>query len=413
MTSPDRFAALWRSLLPLGRDRRTGGYLRYSWSPADLACREWFVEEALDRDLAVDTDNNGNLYAWWGDPDAAAAGPAGPYGARGAVVTGSHLDSVPYGGAYDGALGVVGALLAIDHLREQGRDTPPRAIGIAVFTEEEGGRFGVPCLGSRLLTGGYDPEAARGLRDRDGITLAEALESAEVDPAGIGPDPDRLARIGAFVELHIEQGRGLVNVDSAVGIGAGIWPHGRWRLDLTGVGNHAGTTAMADRHDPMTPLAAAVLAADSEARLRGGHATIGRITVAPNATNAIAASVSAWLDVRAPDEVTLDDLYSAITKQVVEHAAGNGVALDVALESRSLPVTFHPDLLRDAGVNAPALATAAGHDAGILAAHVPTGMLFVRNPTGVSHAPAESASDADCAAGVTALARALESLAWA
>ena len=106
--TPDRFAALWRSLAPIGRDPG-GGYLRYSWSAADLAAREWFVEEALDRDLTVETDRNGNLWAWLGSPSDGDA-----------VVTGSHLDSVPHGGAYDGPLGVVSALLAIDVIRERG-----------------------------------------------------------------------------------------------------------------------------------------------------------------------------------------------------------------------------------------------------------------------------------------------------
>src|SRR4030095_3610018 len=110
--------ALWRSLLPIGRADR--GYLRYAWSPADLACREWFVEEALDRDLAVETDGNGNLFAWWGDPSTGDAG-----------LTGRHLDSVARGGAYDGPLGVVSALLAIDVLRERDA-TPRRPIGVAV-----------------------------------------------------------------------------------------------------------------------------------------------------------------------------------------------------------------------------------------------------------------------------------------
>src|SRR5438477_9207033 len=117
--SPDRFAALWRSLLPLGRVGRDGGYLRRSWSRADLDCREWFVEEAIDRYLDVETDRNGNLWSWWGDPSA--GNPA--------IVTGSHLDSVPHGGGYDGPLGVVSGLLAVDELRERGV-VPRRPIGV-------------------------------------------------------------------------------------------------------------------------------------------------------------------------------------------------------------------------------------------------------------------------------------------
>jgi beta-ureidopropionase / N-carbamoyl-L-amino-acid hydrolase len=400
--TPERFAALWRSLLPVGRvDGAGGGYLRRSWTPTDLAAREWFSEEALDRDLDVETDGNGNLWAWWEPPAASGS----------AVVTGSHLDSVPHGGGYDGALGVVSALLAVDLLRDRGV-TPSRPVGIVVFTEEEGARFGVPCLGSRLLTGALDPAVARDLTDERGQALGEAMTKAGLDPMAMGADPARLERIGAFVELHIEQGHALVDLDAPIGVASGIWPHGRWRLDFTGEGNHAGTTRMADRRDPMLTAAFAVLAANKEARLQGVHATVGRITPMPNATNAIPSRVSAWLDARAAEVSTLDSLVSAINRRTAERATRDGTGYTLVEESRSSTVDFD-GALRDrlAGrLRAPVLPTGAGHDAGVLAAHVPTAMLFVRNPSGVSHAPAEHATDADCAAGVAALADVLADL---
>ncbi len=401
MISPDRFAALWRSLLPLGR-QPDGGYRRFSWSATDLACREWFVEEALDRDLVVDGDGNGNLFAWWGDPSTGNA-----------VLTGSHLDSVPSGGAYDGPLGVVSGLLAIDVLRERG-SAPTRPIGVAVFTEEEGSRFGVACLGSRLLTGALDPERAARLVDRDGVTLAEAMHAAGVDPAGLGADARRMAQLGTFVELHIEQGRALADLDAPVGVARAIWPHGRWRLDFTGEANHAGTTRMADRHDPMLTFAHTVLAANKEARLRGAHATVGRAAVTPNATNAIPSRVSAWLDARAPDEAGLAALVEAVRVRARERAGRDGTEAAMVEESVSPEVELDKEL-RDAIAaslgGAPVLESGAGHDAGVLAGHVVTAMLFVRNPTGISHAPAEQATDVDCAAGVNALARVLWELA--
>jgi N-carbamoyl-L-amino-acid hydrolase len=400
MISPNRFGALWRSLLPIGRADR--GYLRYAWSPADLGCREWFVEEALDRDLVVDTDGNGNLFAWWGDPSTGDG-----------VLTGSHLDSVPHGGAYDGPLGVVSGLLAVDLLRDRGA-TPRRPVGVAVFAEEEGARFGMACLGSRLLTGALDPGRASRLADGDGVTLADAMHKAGLDPAGLGADPARLARIGAFVELHIEQGRALADLDAPVGVATAIWPHGRWRLDFTGEANHAGTTRMADRHDPMLTFAFAVLAANKEARLHGAHATVARVAVTPNATNAIPSQVSAWLDARAPDDTTLAAVVAAFHDKVAARAGRDRTSVTVTGESTSPAVQFHGGLsTRLAALlgGAPLLPTGAGHDAGVLAAHVPATMLFVRNPTGLSHAPAEHATDADCAAGVNALADVLEELA--
>lgn len=388
-------------MAPIGRDPGSGGYLRSAFGEAELACREWFVEESLDRSLTLDTDGNGNLWAWWGDPSAGDA-----------VVTGSHLDSVPHGGAFDGPLGIVSALLAVDLLRERGV-TPRRPLGIVVFSEEEGSRFGVACLGSRLLTGAYPADRAKSLVDRDGVPLPSAMAEAELDPAALGPDPERLGRIGTYVELHIEQGRALGA--APVGVASAIWPHGRWRFCFTGEGNHAGTTRMADRRDPMLTYAYTVLAANKEARLAGAHATIGRVAAEPNATNAIAERVTAWLDARAAEQSTLDELVESIRTRASDRAGRDGTTVAMSTESLT-GVTIFDEPLRDhlakllGGV--PVLPTGAGHDAGVLAAAgVATAMLFVRNPTGISHAPAEHADDADCAAGVTALAAALEDLA--
>jgi N-carbamoyl-L-amino-acid hydrolase len=198
-------------------------------------------------------------------------------------------------------------------------------------------------------------------------------------------------------------------------VASAIWPHGRWRLSFTGEGNHAGTTRMSDRHDPMLTYAYTVLAVNKEARLARGHATIGRVAVEPNATNAIADRVTAWLDVRAPDQSTLDELVEAIRGRASERAGRDGTMVAMTTESVSPVTTFDPSLRdRLAGLldGAPVLPTGAGHDAGVLAAAgIPTAMLFVRNPTGVSHSPAEYATDADCAAGVAALATVLEDLA--
>ncbi|HYN96536.1 MAG TPA: allantoate amidohydrolase [Pilimelia sp.] len=388
------FRKLWDELVPIGRDAGTGGYLRYAWSAAELACRAWFADQAAARGMPVRDDGNGNLFAWWGDE---AAG--------GAVLTGSHFDSVPHGGAYDGPLGIAAAFLAVDELRDAGV-VPRRPLAVAAFVEEEGARFGVPCLGSRLLTGALAPAAAAALTDRAGVALADVLGGP---PAGARPE--LLARVGAFVELHIEQGRTLG--DAPVGVGAGIWPHGRWRLEITGAADHAGTTLMADRRDPMLTFAFTVLAANKEARLRGARATVGRVEAVPNATNAVAGQVRGWLDARARDDEALSALVEAVRGRVAERAGRDGTAGTLIAESVSPAVAFDGELVARCGRllgGAPVVATAAGHDAGVLAAHVPAVMLFVRNPSGVSHAPAEEATDEDVAAGIRALAAVLEDL---
>ena len=189
------FATLWESLLPVGRDSGTGGYRRFSWTPADASARSWFMNAAAVRNLRTYADRNGNLWAWW-DPAGAGVATEPDSFTPGAIVTGSHLDSVPDGGAYDGPLGVATAFAAIDMLRERGR-RPARPVAVAAFTEEEGARFGVACLGSRLLTGVTDPAKARALTDRNGVTLAGAMTAAGLDPDAIGPDEALLASIGS------------------------------------------------------------------------------------------------------------------------------------------------------------------------------------------------------------------------
>lgn len=405
------FHAMWASLRNIGRNAESGGYRRYAWTGADADCRLWFRMQAEARGLDVEVDRNGNQWAWRGDPLAGDA-----------VVTGSHLDSVPDGGAFDGPLGVVSSFAALDELRRRGVEFT-RPLAITNFGDEEGARFGLACVGSRLAAGQLTVEAAHRLRDGDGITLPQAMEAAGYDPDAIGPDPERLARIGAFVELHVEQGRALDLSGDPVGIASAIWPHGRWRFDFRGEANHAGTTRLADRRDPMLTYAETVLAARREAEVAGALATFGKIAVEPNGVNAIPSLVRGWLDSRAADQDTLDTVVAGIERAAREHAERAGIDLDVVRESFTPVVEFEHALrdelgallkgsaLRDTGRDVPVLGTGAGHDAGVLSASVPTAMLFVRNPTGISHSPAEYAAEDDCVAGVIALADVLEGLA--
>ena len=393
---------LWRSLLPLGYHRSSGGYRRFAWNKADLACRAWFTAQAADRGLEVRTDRNGNQWAWWGGQLPGKA-----------LAVGSHLDSVPDGGAFDGPLGVISSFAAVDLLREAGW-APNRPVAIANFADEEGARFGVACAGSRLLTGQLDPARARSLTDENGVSMAAAMEAAGHDPEAIGRDEELLGRIGEYVELHIEQGRALVDLERPIGVATSIWPHGRWRFEFGGEANHAGTTRLEDRHDPMLGYAFTVLAARERAAAHGALATFGRVQVEPNGTNAIPSRVSAWLDGRAPDEATLSALLAELEAAARERTGRDGASLTVVNESLTPVVEFDHalrDQLSKTLDGAPVLPTGAGHDAGILAADLPTAMLFVRNPSGVSHSPAEHAETADCRSGVHALAAAVAQLA--
>ena len=400
----------------IGRDRRTGGYRRYAWNDADMELREWFVSAAESRGLDVHEDGNGNQFAWrqprdgqnsaWRQPRDGQNSAWRGFGEN-ALMIGSHLDSVPDGGAYDGPLGVVSSFAALDQL---GDFTPKQPIVIANFADEEGARFGIACAGSQLLTGVLDADKALALKDRDGITMAEALTARGRDPRAVGPDAGFLAKIGTFIELHVEQGKSLIHSGDAVGLASCIWPHGRFRFDFCGEANHAGTTVMGDRRDPMIAYAVTVFAAQRLATDSGARATFGKLVVEPGGTNAIPSRVTAWLDARASAEPTLDKLVDDLVNAAI--AASDKTTVEMTTESLSPAVDFDAPLRNELAtlLNAPVLPTGAGHDAGVLSEHIPTAMLFVRNPTGISHSPEEFAEDADCRAGVDALVTVIKAL---
>lgn len=404
MASPASVSGLLRDVCDIGRDRLRGGYTRFTLGAADREMREWFGAEAERRGLEVEVDRNGAIWAW----------RPGPGGSRQhAIVTGSHLDSVPGGGQFDGPLGLASALVAVDVL-ERRSVLGVRPLAIVAFPEEEGGRFGQACLGSQLMIGAVDPGRALGLRDADGMSLAEALSGVGIDPARVGRDDDAIGRIDAFVELHVEQGRGLADLGSPVAIASSIIGHGLWRLSITGEGNHAGATRMTERRDPMVAAAATVVAIRDYARsVPDARATVGRVQSIPGGTNVIASRVEIWLDVRHPEDSAAAEVVAAVFERARAVAGAEGCEVTLVEESYGGSVQFDP-VLRDrlAAVlpDAPILATGAGHDAGVLAGVVPTAMLFTRNPTGVSHSPYEQIEDDDAEAGAAALAEVLQDL---
>jgi N-carbamoyl-L-amino-acid hydrolase len=387
-----------------GTDALRGGYTRPVYSTAELDLRTWFIEQATKRGLAVETDRNGAIWAWWDVPGGDRSN---------SLVTGSHLDSVPGGGAFDGPLGVASALVAVDILKAR-IAIPTRPLAGVVFPEEEGSRFGVACLGSRLMTGAIDPDKARNLRDPDGSTFADVARANGLDPRFVGRDEQLLGQIGAFIELHVEQGRGLIDLDQPIAIASSILGHGRWRLSVRGQGNHAGTTLMADRHDPMVSASRMVVAIRDIARNQAhARATVGRLQPVPGGTNVIASRVDFWLDVRHPDDAVTAAVVESIHSQAQVIAAEEGCSVELREESLSPTVHFDPGLQKELQLalpRAPLLDTGAGHDAGVLAPFVPTAMVFVRNPSGVSHSPEEHVVDDDAETGAQTLADALQGL---
>ncbi len=392
---------MWRELSPIGWVPLTGGYHRSPFGSAERECAAWYVEQAAARGLDVEVDGQGNAIAWWRPEGVTGMG----------LLVGSHLDSVESGGAFDGPLGVVSAFAAVDALRAEGV-VPNRPIGVATFVEEEGSRFGIACLGSRLATGLVPAHRAQELTDSSGVFLSDAMSAAGMEPE-LGRST-LLDDVGEFVELHIEQGRDLVERGVPVAVASASWAHGRWRFDFAGEPNHAGATRMQDRHDPMLTFAMTVLAANKQARLADARATFGRMAVSPNATNAIPSLVQGWLDARGADGHILNELVETIERQAAERASRDGTDVTVFAESVSPTVDFDPPLtarIARALGGVPKIPTGAGHDAAILQiAGIASAMIFVRNPTGISHSPAELAEIEDCLAGVEALTTVLREL---
>lgn len=397
-------SALLSEIADIGRDPVRGGYSRPVFSPPEQKLNQWFIEKATSLGLDVEQDRNGILWAWWDTPSKERTN---------AIGTGSHLDSVPGGGNFDGPLGVASALSAVAALKNEGFE-PSRPIAILVFPEEEGSRFGLACLSSRLATGAATPEKVRTLTDPEGITYAEAAEAAGFDHSSIGADKEGLARLGQFVELHIEQGKGLIDLDKPVAIAGTILGHGRWHARITGTGDHAGTTRMQDRQDPMLVGAHIISAVREEGQsVSEARATVGRLEVTPGGTNVIASQVDLWIDVRHRDDETTKAIVERITQRAQQLAQAEGCEIRINEESFSPTVHFDNTLrekMKSVLIDAPVLDTGAGHDAGILSTHVPTGMLFVRNPSGTSHSPAEFAEAEDVDTGALRLADVLRHL---
>jgi len=376
---------------------------RLGLSAEEQAARDLVGGWLRSRDAAIRRDAAANLWARFG-----GAGPA--------IVVGSHLDSVPSGGRFDGALGVLCAVEAVESLLDAGR-TLRRPVEIVGWCDEEGARFGIGLFGSGAAFGRL-PEGAADRADRDGVTIAAALRAL-----GEAGDPLRARRApedsAAYLELHIEQGPRLADAGIALGVVSDIVGLFHARVTVHGRQDHAGATIMTARADALAAAAEMTLAVESIARgLPDAVGTVGEIAVRPGAKNVVPGECVFSLDLRARREDTVASLGREVRAAIRRIGDARGVRSMIDVLSRVPAVPLDPalqDLLsRSAGavgVAAPALFSGAGHDAeNSQLAGVPTGMLFVRS-TGGSHTPLETAADADAALGASALATALAELA--
>jgi allantoate deiminase len=377
-----------------------GGITRPGLSAAEDEAHALLAGWCEEAGLAVSRDSVGNLYA---RPRRAAAGAE--------IWSGSHLDTVPSGGRFDGALGVVAALEAV---ADVAADRPEAPLALVAFRDEEGWRFGHGCFGSRCLTGDVGLD---GLAERDsaGVSVAEALSAL-----GFPGPPVDAALPSAYVEVHIEQGPILDAADAPLGDVAAIAGMANFTVTFRGASGHAGTVPMSERSDAFAACAELALRMRERAvEIPGAVATIGDVTVAGAASNVIPGLVRATVDVRAPTGDGLDALVAAVPAVAAEVAVTNRCGVDAVRGGCSAPVELSRRVRR--AVRAAArgqevaiaeISSGAGHDAGVLAAAgVDAGMLFVRSRNGgASHRPDELSDEADIAAAIAVLAEALRHL---
>jgi allantoate deiminase len=352
--------------------------------------------------MSVHADAAGNLRGLWQPPGSTAR----------RLILGSHIDTVPNAGAFDGVLGVTLALELVESAK--GRELP---IEVIAFSEEEGVRFGVPFIGSRAVAGRFD-SALLALKDADGVTLADAICAYGLDPNRIADAAIDTELLG-FLEFHIEQGPALEAEGLRVAAVTAIAGQSRHALTFTGHANHAGTTPMHLRRDALAGAAEFIAAVERLARETDELvATVGRVDAEPNAANVIAGAVRVSLDVRHHDDTARKAAVTALLEQAEAIAARRGLHLKSArqMDQPAVPMDeqlteFLAGAIESAGLPVKTMASGAGHDAMVMAARVPTAMLFLRSPGGVSHHPDEAVFEEDVEAALIVGGKFLERLA--
>jgi ureidoglycolate amidohydrolase len=382
---------------------------RIVFTPSDLKARAWMKARCAEAGLTVREDAIGNTFARWNGSDANAP----------AVGTGSHIDAIPNAGKYDGVVGVLGGLEAIRALQQSGFH-PKHSIELLIFTSEEPTRFGIGCLGSRLLSGTLSPDAARNLTDKDGATVDEVR-----GVAGFTGDLEQVklppGYYQAFVELHIEQGPLLERQQIPLGIVTKIAAPASLRVSIEGSGGHAGGVLMPDRCDALCAAAELILAVENAARTSGAIdtvATVGICDVFPGAVNSIPSRVRLTVDIRDTDLQRRDLVMRTIEATGHSISAKRGVSIHNELVNADAPADCAPAVVealskscRKLAVNFLPMVSRAYHDSLFLARIAPVAMLFIPCRNGYSHRPDEYASPEDISRGALVLAETLAALA--
>ncbi|MBX3251878.1 MAG: M20 family metallo-hydrolase [Myxococcales bacterium] len=382
---------------------------RVLYTPTDLAGRAFVRGLAESLGLAVRVDAVGNTFFRLEGREPALA----------AVATGSHLDAIPNAGRFDGTVGVLGGLAALEAIRGAGI-TPRRAIEVIAFTSEEPTRFGLGCVGSRLMSGAIAPEAVRALRDAAG----RPFEEVRADAGFVGAlEEVRLpeGHYHAFVELHVEQGPVLEREGVAIGVVTAIAAPASYVLEIEGEGGHAGAVLMPDRKDALCAAAEIILAVEDAARTSGSDdtvATVGVCRVFPGAINGIAARVHLELDLRDTSLAAREEAFAVMAAAIERIAAARRVRVSRRTINEDPPAQADAAIVAAVEASAAAhgltsrrMPSRAYHDALFMARIAPMGMVFVPSARGVSHRPDEYTAPEDVARGAAVLAGTLLKLA--
>jgi len=381
---------------------------RVLFSDADVRARAFVKALCRDAGLSVREDAVGNLFARWEGADSQLAPAA----------TGSHIDAIPNAGKYDGVVGVLGAIEAVRALRRRGFK-PRRSIELIVFTAEEPTRFGIGCLGSRLLSGALSPEKAVALRDNEGRSLDELRVRAGLNGelASVAIKEPGRPRPVVFIELHIEQGPLLEREGLPIGIVEKIAGPSSYRIRLTGEGGHAGALLMPDRHDAGLAAAEIALAVERAALTSGSADTVGTTGVfrqEPNAVNSVPCAAMLEIDFRDTDLATRNAAWTRVEAAVREISARRGVQFEIEQINADEPAHCSPELVEaivavcaDLGLPAKRMISRAYHDSLFMAQVCPTTMIFIPSRGGVSHRPDEYSSPEQIEKGIRVLAEIL------
>jgi N-carbamoyl-L-amino-acid hydrolase len=381
---------------------------RVVFSEVDTRARAWFNELCNGAGLQMREDAVGNTFARWPGSDGDAP----------AVGTGSHIDAIPYSGRYDGTVGVLGGLEAIRALQRSGYQ-PKKPIELLLFTSEEPTRFGIGCLGSRLLSGTLAPKATQGWKDADGRSLEEVRIAA-----GFSGDLTSVklpqGYYSAFVELHIEQGPLLEKRGIDLGVVTAIAAPASFRIEIEGQGGHAGAVLMPDRHDAFLAAAEIALALEAAARSTGAIdsvATTGVCQIFPSAINGIPSRVHMEADIRDIDESRRDNMIAALNDACEQVANQRQLRVTVETINRDAPCACAPAIIealeRACGKHAftfDRMVSRAYHDSSFMSGISPTAMLFIPCRNGVSHRPDEYSSPEAIGRGALVLAETLREL---